>query len=332
MVRLSCLNPVCCCTPHYTHTTHTLHYTTLHYTTPHTILIVFLSLLSGSGRPTRQPGISLLLLLLVTTANCQLPTTNCQLPAARCPLPVAPPSPSYPSHLLTPLPLCDSFRPHTSRCARAHACLLPFFFFTDFICFCAWRLALFALEPLLTWSRPWPLSWLSLSLSHNLVVALVLITNARTPSESNTSAPLPYNIDPGRPSVREPVSNTTLNNNTRPTPTISGFICARPLAPLWSSSRATSAEQQAPLRPTPSICEARRPKPRQGSVRSPFHFPSASVLSRPVPPSQNHRPPPSSSKLSTSTDLLLLPRLLCRYLCRPERPSLSATGEPFSRL
>jgi hypothetical protein len=69
--------------------------------------------------------------------------------------------------------------------------------------------------------------------------------------------------------VREAVSETTLDDNTRCDPNNLLHICTRPLAPLWSPSRATSAEQQAPSRPTPSTRKARPPCPRRASVRRP---------------------------------------------------------------
>lgn len=87
--------------------------------------------------------------------------------------------------------------------------------------------------------------------------------------------------------------------------------CLAPLAQHLQSRQA----KQAPLRPTPSTRKARRGKARLCSVACP------------VPPSQPPVPPSSSHPSTTAPRLLLFALApASRSLCRPEPPSLSATG------
>lgn len=75
----------------------------------------------------------------LSIANRQPPTANCLLRTARCPLPTLSRRPA--TLLYPPTPL----RQHPPI-PIIHPSIL-FLFFTDFICFCAWRLALYALGP-----------------------------------------------------------------------------------------------------------------------------------------------------------------------------------------
>lgn len=121
--------------------------------------------------------------------------------------------------------------------------------------------------------------------------------------------------------MREAVSNTTLNNNTRSTPTIPWLFLLVCLLLLLVLSRNICRAAKQNTFATGRPAHAGRGK----ALFSHHSLPSGSVLSRPTPRS-NHRPPPSSSHLSIATPLLLLLRLPFASRAVQNPPSLSATG------
>lgn len=121
--------------------------------------------------------------------------------------------------------------------------------------------------------------------------------------------------------MREAVSNTTLNNNTRSTPTIPWLFLQVCLLLLLVLSRNICRAAKQNTFATGRPAHAGRGK----ALFSHHSLPSGSVLSRPTPRS-NHRPPPSSSHLSIATPLLLLLRLPFASRAVQNPPSLSATG------
>lgn len=117
--------------------------------------------------------------------------------------------------------------------------------------------------------------------------------------------------------MREVVLNTTLNNNTRPTPTIPWFflLAYLLLSVVLSRSICTTAGAIA----TDALHT--QGEARLCSVAIRFQL----ALSCPVPPSRPPAPPSSSqSSIRHAFALALAPA--SRYLRRPEPPSLSATG------